>query len=407
MDKIISLLNRTKLVTYRANTIFLEKEKRGENFNIFEILKLRQDETKLHTPFLAELLSPNGSHGLKELFLRAFIEKFLNNIDFDYKSASVKSEFNIGYKSEECTKGGRIDIFISDEQGNAIIIENKIYACDQQNQLLRYYNYAKDEKLNAYLFYLTLDGCLPHKKSTGNKDIAYECISYRKDILGWLDRCVELSACFPIVRETIRQYITNLKMLLNIMDTDSLNEIVKVTTSKENIEATLDIISNQWNIMTQIRKNFVLSLEKIAGRNNLMFGYDEGICFLEKECYIWFYNPKLSDKWGIYIGADKHNASNGVFYGISQLEYGKPRINKKQLAEIDSFWNEQEQTSDFPFGWAYLRGENGQGNWWNWSDIDSLKDMSNGKMGDYIENEIIKPVLSNRLLQKIDKLTKK
>ena len=51
MDKIISLLNRTKLVTYRANTIFLEKEKRGENFNIFEILKLRQDETKLHTPF--------------------------------------------------------------------------------------------------------------------------------------------------------------------------------------------------------------------------------------------------------------------------------------------------------------------------------------------------------------------
>lgn len=115
----------------------------------------------------------------------------------------------------------------------------------------------------------------------------------------------------------------------------------------------------------------------------------------------------MSDKWGIYIGADKHNASNGVFYGISQLEYGKPRINKKQLAEIDSFWNEQEQTSDFPFGWAYLRGENGQGNWWNWSDIDSLKDMSNGKMGDYIENEIIKPVLSNRLLQKIDKLTKK
>ena len=179
MDKIISLLNRTKLVTYRANTIFLEKEKRGENFNIFEILKLRQDETKLHTPFLADLLSPNGSHGLKELFLRAFIEKFLNNIDFDYKSASVKSEFNIGYKSEECTKGGRIDIFISDEQGNAIIIENKIYACDQQNQLLRYYNYAKDEKLNAYLFYLTLDGCLPHKKSPGNKDTAYECLSYR------------------------------------------------------------------------------------------------------------------------------------------------------------------------------------------------------------------------------------
>ena len=89
------------------------------------------------------------------------------------------------------------------------------------------------------------------------------------------------------------------------------------------------------------------------------------------------------------------------------MEYGKPKINKKQLNEIDAFWNEQEQVPDFPFGWAYLRGENGQGNWWDWSALATLKDMANGKMGLYIENEIIKPVLQNRLLQKIDKLTRK
>lgn len=406
-DILISLLNKTKLVVSRANTIFLEKEKRGENFNIFEVLRLQHDETRLHTPFIAELLSPDGSHGLKDLFLRAFIERFLDDVDFTYSSACVKSEFNIGYKSEDCTRGGVIDILISDEHENAIIIENKIYADDQKNQLLRYYNYAKDRKLNAYLFYLTLEGSQPHEKSLGNKDITYKCISYRKDILNWLERCVELSACFPMVRETIRQYITNLKMLLNIMDTDSLNEIVKITTSKENVEATLDILSNQGDITAQIRKDFVSSLEEIAERNSLMFGYDEGIFSLEDDSYIWFYNSKLSDKWGIYIGAEKHNKSNGVFYGISQLECGKPRINKEQLSKIDAFWNEQKQIPDFPFGWAYLWGENGQGNWWDWSAPATLKDMANGKMGLYIENEIIKPVLQNRLLQKIDKLSTK
>lgn len=33
--------------------------------------------------------------------------------------------------------------------------------------------------------------------------------------------------------------------------------------------------------------------------------------------------------------------------------------------------------------------------------------MVNGKLAEYIENEVIKPVLKNRLLQEIEKLTKK
>lgn len=34
-------------------------------------------------------------------------------------------------------------------------------------------------------------------------------------------------------------------------------------------------------------------------------------------------------------------------------------------------------------------------------------DMVNGKLAKYIENEVIKPVLKNRLLQRIERLTKK
>ena len=36
-----------------------------------------------------------------------------------------------------------------------------------------------------------------------------------------------------------------------------------------------------------------------------------------------------------------------------------------------------------------LWGEDGQnGRWWRWDDIDTLKDMTNGKMLDFIDNQL-------------------
>ena len=215
MDKLVELLNKTKEITISANSIMSERKRRGDNFDIFEILKMSHYEEKLHTPFLTELLNPDGSHGLKDAFLRAFINIANLDVNLDFKCLSVISEFNIGNKSDDNQIGGRIDIFISDRAKNAIIIENKIYAEDQENQLLRYYNYVKENGLNGILIYLTLEGTEPSDFSLGRKNFDYVCLSYRKMILPWLQRCVELSACYPLVRETIRQYITNLKSLLN------------------------------------------------------------------------------------------------------------------------------------------------------------------------------------------------
>ena len=243
---------------------------------------------------------------------------------------------------------------------NAIIIENKIKAEDQESQLLRYHNYATKNNLKHKLLYLTLEGVEASDYSLGHKNIDYECISYRKTILKWLERCVELSACYPLVRETIRQYIINIKSLLNMMDSDNLNELIKVTTSKEYVESTLDIISNIGEITSHIRKNFVDCLEDIAKRNNLLMEYNEEICSLGNDSYIQFYNPKLSEHWAIYLYADKHNSSDGVYVCISQIEKNKPHVNKKQIAEINHIWEEGNQTSEYPFGWTYLYGDNGK-----------------------------------------------
>ena len=83
--------------------------------------------------------------------------------------------------NEDKTEGGRIDLFLTDENRNHIIIENKIYAGDQENQILRYYNHSQ----SADLFYLTLEGDEPfeYSKKELERDIHFKCLSYKKDII--------------------------------------------------------------------------------------------------------------------------------------------------------------------------------------------------------------------------------
>lgn len=139
---------RLKNLLQKVNKIALteqleqrERLKRGENFNVFNVLGLSSEEVRLHSAFVAELLNPNGKHGMGQAFLVAFLKevniptKFIN----PQKVNVPIVERSIGNKTD--TDGGRIDIVIED--GNhAVIIENKIYASDQDNQLLRYFNYG-------------------------------------------------------------------------------------------------------------------------------------------------------------------------------------------------------------------------------------------------------------------------
>ena len=86
---------------------------------------MTSNEVKLHSALIVEMLDPKGSHGMKDLFLKSFIEA-LGLLDFNLntKSASVEKEKNIGRKTQ--TTGGILDIMITDAH-KVIIIENKIY----------------------------------------------------------------------------------------------------------------------------------------------------------------------------------------------------------------------------------------------------------------------------------------
>lgn len=175
--RIESLLSEITNLYKLAEKDKLERIKQGDFFNVFNTIGLRTEEVRLHSAFIAELLNPQGSHGLSNLFLQAFLKQMELPCDYVTEAKGVIKERYIGRKTKK--EGGRIDIIIED--GNhAVIIENKIYAEDQGNQLLRYYNYGRKQFPKGFeLVYLTLDGVDPDEKSLGKKDLPFNYMYIR------------------------------------------------------------------------------------------------------------------------------------------------------------------------------------------------------------------------------------
>ncbi|MDY0282580.1 MAG: PD-(D/E)XK nuclease family protein, partial [Salinivirgaceae bacterium] len=216
---------------------FREIEKiKGENFNLFNILDRRTDEVKTHSAIIGELLNPKGSHYLDKTFLILFIEmlnrkKRTDNIwekaitpkIEEIRNASVECEKSIG-KVRDNT-GGRLDLIISNDIFQ-ICIENKIYAEEQDSQLERYKNFLERfPKSYNILIYLTLNG-VESKTSKLVSGIDYYTLSYKYDIIEWLEKCFKETVDIPILRESIKQYLILIRSLTNQITTNEMkNEI--------------------------------------------------------------------------------------------------------------------------------------------------------------------------------------
>ncbi len=202
-----------------------EYEKSGAKFNVFSITKIERKEVDTHSAMIAELLSPKGSHSQGSIFLRLFFESMtcLKDMDVDFLSARVKKEksFNRGKD--------RVDIIV--EFDNFIlIIENKIDAIDQYEQLKRYDEIARKLNKNYLVIYLTKYGTEATEKSHKNT-VVYEPLSYKLDILNWLEVCIKEVALIPQVRELLVQYSNLVKKITGVSLTmNESNEIVEEIT---------------------------------------------------------------------------------------------------------------------------------------------------------------------------------
>lgn len=367
MENLRRLLDEVRLIRKKAEVEKEEADRRGENFNIFNVLGVTSDETRTHSAFIAELLDPNGGHGLGDQFLRSFVDTVdcLRSWNFDTKSAKVHKELSIGGKNEVCTEGGRIDIVV-ESNGKAIIIENKIYAGDQEKQLVRYYNYGTTNCSDGFrLLYLTLNGddasAYSREKLVVNED--YYAAAYNHEISDWLQRCIGCSARHPLVRETLIQYQNLINQLtMNSMDKNSQEELLKLMSDPKNITSICSILSLETKWREQIFNSYVLTPLKEKFKEMDIELKSRGINMKRPE---WTQYIRLD--WGNTLGK---NASIGITTHIAG-----PKMKQK----IDSFSGPGSHApSDWwPYGWTDLDGK-----YWE------IPQMVNGELVDYLYRKI-------------------
>lgn len=290
----------------------------GEHYNVFDILGVQSDELS-HSAILTNLLDAKGKHGQKNVFLKLFINQIkplfkdenrkLILDDFKTNNSSATKEKHVGKVDYDKEEGGRIDIVVNDGINN-IIIENKVYAGDQPLQLVRYFEFDK----KAPILYLTLDGKEPSDNSKGKLTVGMEyiCISYKYEILEWLENCIKEMVNKPIIRETLNQYLFLIKSITNQSNNDKMSdEILEIML--KNIGGSFEIYKNYPKLKITLFNSFI---EKIKSKfsNELIVQITENIG--SKNTSVTFIKNNWNDI-GIELYFEGNNFSD-VIIGISE-----------------------------------------------------------------------------------------
>jgi predicted nucleic acid-binding protein len=201
-----------------------QQKMRGLNdYNILTTVLNAHDEVRLHSRMIASFLDPKGLHYQGSLFLDLFLEAFdLKGFQLDTSNATVQNEFE------------HIDIYITDGSKH-VIIENKIYAGDQDKQIKRYIE--KIQELNPetpcediLVIYLSIGREEPSPdsldnfkiknnqvfKKDGNVPIAlYAKVHYKNGIVRWLEKCKNEVQNITNLNEVFDQYMQVVKKITN------------------------------------------------------------------------------------------------------------------------------------------------------------------------------------------------
>lgn len=320
-----NLLERTKEIRERYDEI---ATKNGENFNIFKIMNMEWNEVYTHSAIIGELLNPRGSHSFGNLFLNSFIELINKNFGIEIqafhrlvdekiceRTITLSNDWNNVY-------GGRIDIILEDSK-QILLIENKPSAKDQEYQLIRYYNYAKTKNKDFFIIYLTLDekelgdekeyinefgSSITGKnfshskkkeydkfklenKNPNNHCCLYYQITFKNEILEWLEICINLTKEVPLISETLKQYRNNIKNITNQNLNDNMSLELKRLITEENVESIVKLSNEVEEITRETKHKFEESVNKRIRTSKHSVGINEtitGSVFKDDGFYLGF-----------------------------------------------------------------------------------------------------------------------
>lgn len=363
------------------------------DFNVFDLIINPYDEVHLHSRMIYSILT-------ERKFQKQFLMSFLNFIDVSLPDDVSFSGFNnINVEKEKAIPNGRVDLYISFKIKNIsynVLIENKLLAGDQPEQMNRYKSYMNSyPNDNNYVYYLTLDGSAPSEDSTKSLD-EIKLISYDSEIMNWIEDCIKIASREPGVREVLIQYSSLLERLTG-KDVDFILELKEYLLKEpENFIIANSMIPALNDAKAELQLRFWKKLEEsldVMFENFPNINYkkmnmnkDLGNLhqFYSKSKVNALYKIRNSGCYGINYSLDatkcigdvlfrvEYNKSDGVFYGLKKFEEKKLDENSEEYKIFsDKFKPYEFKTSPWWFVWKYI---NLNGKRFNFLNMD--KDLS-------------------------------
>ena len=333
------LLDKLGIIAFKYQKI---NEQHNDCFNIFSILRNYSDEVNLHSRFISELLDKNGTHGKGYKFCEAFLKEL--EISFDLENYSVHREYR------------NIDILLRDNKGKAVIIENKIWAGDQPEQLKRYHEQMlnegyQDQDIN--IVYLSLDGKEPDEASLGGLQKEIIPLSYKDDIDKWIECCIEISSRIPGLRETLIQYQKIINQLTGkTMSEEQFNEVRKLLSENDNNIINAQLIAGNWvDVKWHTEWDFWNDFAELISKDYEILDHQK---FSHDYLNSAIHGKRNRDPWygimfkiGVLKGADMclyiERGDGNLYYGITMMDKSDRRINaESRFDEFRQFLTKKE-----------------------------------------------------------------
>ncbi|MDT3403758.1 PD-(D/E)XK nuclease family protein [Mucilaginibacter terrae] len=319
------LLDQIGLIDFQ-----FKKNRQKNRFNIFNLLERKFDEVNLHSKLIYELINPKAEHCFGLIFLEKLLGQF-GILGFELNNVKVRKEYK------------KIDILISNNK-QAIVIENKLWAPDQPEQLQRYYDILFNEGYrDIKLFYLSIDGKEPDDNSTGNlillesyKQVLFT-VSYETDIDQWLEYCVKEAYNHPPLRETLLQYRSLVQEISGkTMNKEEMDEIIDFLAEGDNVLKAKKIAENWKNVKWFTEWYFWRDLETIINGEYEVLDYMK---YDSNKLSSVVHNSRNRNPWygimfriGEFSGADAHllieRSFSDVYYGLTMIVNGKRNLNE-------------------------------------------------------------------------------
>ena len=252
---------KDQIIDFYNDPLFQKLKAYYGKTTLFNVLKIERNENR-HSAFLAWLLNKNGSHGLGDEPLKRFM-RLLAKKDDNYNEPFLVGNYcieNVNVFTEKPvkvngqTKTGRIDIFIDFDynittvigsdtdkwQHVHVIVENKVYTNEHDDQTKLYIDWARQEykgKHNQTIIGVFLAPEKPKECSGDEKDgFEYVKITYQDILQDLIEPLVKIEISSE-ARVFITDYIINLGQPVQDKDDNDAkvnNQDTILAISKEN-----------------------------------------------------------------------------------------------------------------------------------------------------------------------------